>query len=99
MSPSRRSQIACSSASSARPVSNDVEARHPTMRRENTSVTNATYTNPTRVGTYVISAIHNRFGAAAVKSRSTRSPGRANASSGIVVTVKALPRVAPRSPI
>ena len=55
---------------------NEFETRQPTMKRLKTSMTNATYTKPLQVLTYVRSATHSRFGAAAVKLRSTRSAGR-----------------------
>ncbi len=44
------------------------------------SNTNATYAQPLQVDTYVKSATHARFGAAAVKSRSSLSPARTPAS-------------------
>ena len=43
------------------------------------------------------STTHNRFGAVAVKSRSTRSGGRVAAGSGLVMT-NLLPRLTPRRP-
>jgi len=67
-------------------------------RRENTSMTNATYTNPRHVGTYVRSATHSWFGRTAVNFRVTRSGGRPAAASGIVVTVNLRPRTAPARP-
>ena len=54
----------------------DREAFQPTMRRENTSVMNATYTTPDHVEQYVKSATHFSFGRVAVKSRCTRSGAR-----------------------
>jgi hypothetical protein len=51
--------MACSSASSAKSVRMDAEARHPTIRREKTSTTNATSTNPRHVATNVNSATHS----------------------------------------
>lgn len=52
-----------------------VEVCQPTMRREFTSVTKATYTHPEKVGTYVMSATHSSLGRKAEKWRSTRSAG------------------------
>jgi len=49
----------CSNASSARSLRSEVDARQPTIRRENTSTTTATYTNPRQVATYVWSATHD----------------------------------------
>lgn len=69
--------------------------RQPTIRRENTSMTNATYTNPRHVATYVRSATHSGFGRTAWNCRVTRSGGRAAAVSGIVVTVNFRPRTTP----
>src|SRR5690349_18109726 len=68
--------MAISSASNARSVRNEFSTRQPTMKRLNTSITNATYTNPLQVLTYVRSATHFAFGASALKSRATRSAGR-----------------------
>jgi hypothetical protein len=48
----------------------------PTIIREYTSITNATYATPVHVEQYVKSETHNRFGPAAVKSRFTRSGTR-----------------------
>jgi hypothetical protein len=48
----------------------------PTMKREKTSIMNATYTNPDQVRQYVKSATQTLFGAGAVKFRFTRSPAR-----------------------
>jgi len=45
--------LGISSASSTTSVRMDTDTRHPTMRRANTSMTNATYTNPLQVATYV----------------------------------------------
>ncbi|CAG7623011.1 hypothetical protein LEUCIP111803_02573 [Leucobacter soli] len=41
----------------------------PTIRRLNTSVTNAVYAKPCHVAIYVMSATHSFRGAGAVKSR------------------------------
>src|SRR5438874_6520195 len=89
-----RCQMAISRASSASSACNEFETRQPTMDRLNTSITNATYTKPVQVLTYVRSETHNRFGAEAVKLRSTRSAGRGLSSSGIVVRFF-LPRTTP----
>jgi hypothetical protein len=48
-----RSYRACSRASSARSLRSELAARQPTIRREYTSITNATYTKPRQVATYV----------------------------------------------
>lgn len=48
-----------SNASKAKSVRSYVLARQPTMRREKTSITNATYTKPRHVLTYVKSDTHN----------------------------------------
>ena len=63
---------ACSSASkdSACVVIDDLVAQ-PAIRREYASMTNAVYTKPYDVRTYVMSATHSRFGAGALKSRIT----------------------------
>lgn len=59
---------------------------------------NATYTRPACVFTYVRSASQSRFGASAVKARSTRSAGRSVPSSLIVVRTHEQPRRTPDSP-
>lgn len=51
----------------------DRDAFHPTILRENTSVTNATYTTPDHDEQYVKSQTHLRSGPTAVKSRPNRS--------------------------
>jgi hypothetical protein len=43
-------------AERARSLRSEIDARQPTIRRENMSMTNATYTNPRHVATYVRSA-------------------------------------------
>jgi hypothetical protein len=48
-------------------------------------VTNAVYTKPLAVSEYVMSATQRRFGAGAVKSRSSRSAGRCPAAPDTVV--------------
>jgi len=53
-----RSQIACSSASRARSLRNELDTRQPTMRGENTSMTNATYTNPRHVARSFRPSLH-----------------------------------------
>jgi len=60
-------------------------------------VTNAVKTIPDQVATYVKSTIHNWFGRAAVKSRSTRSGGLSALGSDFVVT-NCLPRRTPCRP-
>src|SRR5690606_7806331 len=95
---SSRSQIACSKASRARSLFSELDTRQPTIRREYTSITNATYTKPRHVATYVRSETHNWFGRSAVKLRSTTSSGRAAAPPGIVVSLKRRPRTEPVSP-
>ena len=57
----------------------------PTIRRANKSITNAVYTHPENVITYVISATQRRFGAGASKQRASRSDGRPDGSPGTVV--------------
>src|SRR5579859_1827622 len=57
--------MAISRASSANSACNELETRQPTMNLENTSMTNATYTKPIQVLTYVRSETHKavrRFG-------------------------------------
>ena len=71
--------------------------RQPMIRRANASITNATYTHPDHVETYVMSATHRRSGASGAKSRRTRSRARGPDGSGIVVRLT-LPRTAPASP-
>jgi len=46
----------------ARSLSSELDTRQPTMRRENTSTTNATYAKPAQVATYVMSATQSWFG-------------------------------------
>ena len=67
--------------------------------REYTSITNATYTHPEWVFTYVMSATHSRFGAGAANWRSTRSAGRSKSWFESVVTVQVLPRRLPTKPM
>jgi len=74
-----------------------VSAFQPTIRRLNASMTNATYTTPDHVITYVKSATQSRLGAGALKSRSTKSTGRSPRSPGIVVR-RFLPRTTPWRP-
>ena len=61
-------------------------------------MTNATYTNPRQVATYVRSATQSSLGWVAVNCRATRSAGLVVAVSGIVVTSNARPRTAPARP-
>lgn len=63
----------------------DFPTRQPTIMRENTSITKATYTGPRQVATNLISATHNRLGAVAVDVRSTRSAGRSAPRSATVI--------------
>ena len=58
---------AFSKASRARSLLNEFDTRHPTILRENTSVTKATYTKPAKVATYVMSATQSWFGRSALK--------------------------------
>src|SRR5664280_1372795 len=60
-------------------------------------MTNATYTQPASVDTYVKSATHNLFGANGQKSRFTRSCALVAAGSGVVVRLT-FPRRAPCRP-
>ena len=68
--------------------------------REKMSTANATYTVPASVATYVKSATQRRFGAAAVKSRLSRSAARScpGPFPGIVVRTFR-PRRAPHIPL
>ena len=75
----------------------DVLARQPRIRRANASMTNATYTHPDHVDTYVMSATHSWSGAVGLKFRPTRSRARSAPESAMVVRL-ACPRTAPRSP-
>ena len=61
-------------------------------------MTNATYTKPRDVATYVRSATHSWFGRPALNCRVTRSGGRTAAVSGMVVTVNFRPRTTPAMP-
>lgn len=72
-------------ASRARSVYRFFDSCQPTIRRENTSMTNAAYTHPENVCTYVMSATQRRFGAGAVKPRSTRSRRRSDPVPRVVV--------------
>ena len=71
----RRAHSAMSRQSSTSGVVMLVAARHPRMRRECASNTNATYTHPDHVHTYVKSATHSWFVRSRAKWRSTRSAG------------------------
>ena len=75
----------------------DFESCQPTTRRENTSMTNAAYTQPANVRQYVMSATHSWFGAVAVKSRSTRS-GRVSGPLPWIVVRGPFARLTPRRP-
>ncbi len=72
--------------------------RQPTMRRENTSTTKATYSQPCQVDTYVKSDTHSWLGRCALNWRLTRSSGHGALASLIVVRT-ALPRTTPRRPM
>ena len=76
----------------------ELDTRQPTMAREKTSMTKATYAKPAHVATYVMSATQSWLGRDARKARLTRSGARAASSQDSVVTVNARPRVTPRSP-
>lgn len=76
-----------------------VLTRQPTMQRENTSITKATYSQPCQVDTYVKSLIHSWFGRCALNCRLTRSCGhgaRASQLSSVcaVQSTVLLPRAA-----
>ncbi len=62
-------------------------------------MTNAVYTKPQAVATYVISATQRRLGAGAVKSRSSRSAGLVSAPAGTVVRGFFRPAAIPKRPI
>ena len=93
-----RSWSACSKASSTRLVRIVVYALQPTMRREKTSITKATYTKPRQGATYVKSANHSAFGLSALNRRLTRSSGHSEhvISGRVVLTLR--PRTTLRSP-
>ena len=75
-----------------------MDAFQPTIRLENTSVMNATYTTPDHVDTYVKSATQRASGRSAVKLRWTRSGARTAAGSALVVH-RFLALVAPARPM
>jgi hypothetical protein len=97
--PRSRCHSAMSSASSTSRARLCRAAAQPTTARENTSTTNATYTVPASVATWVKSATQRRSGASAVKSRLSRSAARScpGPVPGTVVR-GALPRRTPRRP-
>lgn len=72
----------------------DERVDQPTILREKISVTNAVYTNPTFVRTYVMSATHSRFGRSAVNLRLTRS-ARVSACLPLRVVIGPQARLAP----
>ena len=72
-------------------------AFQPTIRRENTSMTNATYTTPDHVEQYVKSATQSWSGPVAVKFRFTRSGARTAVRSAWVVN-RFFSLLAPRMP-
>jgi IS5 family transposase len=65
--------MAYSNAPNTRSTSARSEAFQPTIRREKASRTLASHSGPSPVGIREMSATHNRLGAGAAKSRSTRS--------------------------
>ena len=68
-----RCQMPMFKASKARSVYRLVKVCQPTIRREFTSVTKATYTHPDNVRTYVISATRSSLGWKAEKWRSAKT--------------------------
>src|SRR5262249_31529970 len=82
-------------ASSTRSLRSDVDTRQPTIRRENTSMTSATYTTSRNVATYVRSAIQSSLGRCTRNCRDTRPDGHAGAGAGRVVTVNRCLRTHP----
>src|SRR3954465_12856832 len=80
-----RAWSACSSASRTRSLRIERDTRQPTMARENTSMTKATYTKPAQLATYVKSATQSWLGRLAENSRFTRSAGRAASRRVLVI--------------
>jgi len=70
----------------------------PTIIRENTSITQLKNARPSQQRRYVKSVTHSRSGAAAVKSRMTRSAGRCAPGSAVVVFHGLPRRLAPWMP-
>jgi len=93
----RRVQAAMFKASTTSGALIDRDAFQPTMRRENTSITKATYTTPAHVEQYVKSHTHFWLGPVAVKSRCTKSGARGAEGSEWVVK-RFLAREAPLIP-
>lgn len=92
-----RAYGAYSSALSTKSVRIELLTRQPTMRRANTSMTKATYSQPCQLETHVKSETHNWFGRSARNCRLTRSRGHSALASPMVVRTT-LPRITPRSP-
>jgi hypothetical protein len=92
-----RAYKACSSASSTKSVRIELLTRQPTIRRANTSMTKATYSQPCQVDTYVKSMTHSWFGRWARNCRLIRSSGHGALASPMVVLQPCLasPREAP----
>lgn len=82
-------------ASRARSIRIDVEARYPTLRREDASIRQATYAKPRNVATYVKTATHTAFELSAVNARGNRSSGHGAVRPATVVHIGG-PRTAPR---
>jgi hypothetical protein len=83
--PGALSPSAIRSASKTSVVRMLLASCQPTTIRENTSMMKLKYKTPSQQRRYVKSPTHSLFGATAVKSRCTRSRGRAAAGSGVVV--------------
>ena len=75
-----------------------VASCQPTTMRLKTSITKLKKTTPSQVRRCVKSATQRRFGASAVKSRSTRSGFRLPSGSGVVVRQGLPRRLAPWMP-
>lgn len=93
----RRSNKACSSASNTKSVRMELLTRQPTIFLTNTSMTNATNSQPCHVDTYVKSDTHNWLGRAALNCRLTLSNGHGAEVSGVMVRMT-LPRRTPHKP-
>ena len=92
-----RAVTAISSADCTRSTVCRALMAQPTTFRLNTSSTVARYTNPSSVGTYVMSATHKRFGSEASKRRWTRS-GATVACGSLRVVQRRFRRVTPCKP-
>lgn len=88
----RRAYSACSSASSMKSVRMEPLTRQPTMRRVNTSMTKATYSQPCQAEMYVKFEAHNWFARSARNCRLTQPRGCGTLASLMVVRT-ALPRI------